>query len=119
MDTLVRGSFDGHRPALIDGPSNMTTDPDPRLSLLKLGTRSAVAGSALWTLAILVLSLELAEALLLVGPLIATPLGLPLCIPRGRHDPVAGRWRRVALLQPLDLALVRRGVGHKDRSFCQ
>ncbi len=88
-------------------PPVLTRHSDLRRHQLNVGARTAVAGIAVWILAVVALSLELAEALLLVGPLIAIPLGLPLCVPRGRHDPLAARWRRVALLElPAALSLV-------------
>jgi uncharacterized protein (UPF0548 family) len=77
-----------------------------------LGTVAGLVGLAAWGLGTLWLRPGLAESLLLLGPLVAVPLGLELVAPGADSGHrLAGRWRVAALLQLPAAALLLVSCG--------
>jgi len=61
--------------------------------LRERGLWLALLGLLAWIAGIQAFRLDLAEALLLLGPLVAVPLGLPLTVQRSLHARTPGAWR--------------------------
>ncbi len=70
-----------------------------RLTFRESGLAAALLGGAAWIFAVGVLRLGLAEALFLLGPLVAVPLGLPLAAAGNAIASVPAAWRLAFRLQ--------------------